>query len=73
MLTWDAGARDEDGVWAPHWYHAVHKSTGFSPYVHKTGFPDALRPLLEECAPWYDKLFARAIRAAGDQQTEQGQ
>ena len=58
MLSWEAGPRAEDGIWAPHWYHAVHKSTGFSPYVHKSEFPDALRPLLEECAPWYDKLFA---------------
>ena len=39
MLSWNAGPRDEDGVWAPHWYHAVHKSTGFSRYVHKSGFP----------------------------------
>ena len=63
MLSWEAGPREEDGIWAPHWYHAVHKSTGFSPYSHKTTFPDHLRPLLAECAPWYDKLFAHAIRA----------
>jgi len=29
MLRWKAGARLEDGVWASHWYDAVHKSTGF--------------------------------------------
>jgi hypothetical protein len=63
MLTWEPGPREEDGIWAPHWYHAVHKSTGFSAYKHKTGFPDRLRPLLAECAPWYDKLYAHAIRA----------
>ena len=71
MLSWDAGPREEDGVWAPYWYHAVHESTGFSAYVHKTAFPEALRPLLEECAPWYDKLFAHAIR--GDQDREEKQ
>lgn len=65
MLQWEAGPREEDGCWAPHWYHAVHQSTGFSTYKHKTGFPDHLRPLLEQCAPWYEKLFAHAIRAAG--------
>jgi hypothetical protein len=64
MLEWPAGPRPEDGVWAPHWYHAVHKSTGFSPYRAKTEFPEHLEPLLAECQPWYDKLFARAIRAA---------
>lgn len=63
MLSWEAGPRPEDGVWAPHWYHAVHHSTGFASYRAKTEFPDRLRPLLEECEPWYEKLFEHAIRA----------
>jgi hypothetical protein len=63
MLNWQAGPRVEDGVWAPYWYHAVHRSTGFSPYVHKDHFPNRLLPLLEECAPWYDKLYQHAFRA----------
>ena len=63
MLTWEAGAREEDGIWAPHWYHAVHKSTGFSGYVAKTEFPVALQPLLDDCRPWYKKLLAHALRA----------
>ncbi len=63
MLSWEAGPRPEDGVWAPHWYDAVHHSTGFAPYRAKTEFPDRLRPLLEECEPWYEKLFEYAIRA----------
>lgn len=32
MLSWPAGARSTDGVWAPHWYQEVEKSTGFAPY-----------------------------------------
>jgi hypothetical protein len=63
MLTWEPGPRPEDGVWAPHWYHAVHRSTGFAPYRAKTEFPDRLKPLLDECEPWYEKLFEHAIRA----------
>ena len=63
MLEWPAGRRSTDGVWAPHWYHAVHKSTGFKPYLKKQGFPVELVPLLQECQPWYDKLFANALRA----------
>ncbi len=63
MLHWPAGARAEDGVWAPHWYHAVHQSTGFSDYVPKTDFPQQLNGLLEQCEPWYEKLFAHALRA----------
>lgn len=70
MLSWKAGPIDEDGIWAKHWYHAVHRSTGFSAYQHKTEFPEKLKPLLEECAPWYDKLFSHAIRA--DQSGQQG-
>ena len=29
MLSWPAGPRASDGIWAPHWYAAVWKSTGF--------------------------------------------
>ena len=29
MLAWPAGPRASDGIWAPHWYAAVWKSTGF--------------------------------------------
>ncbi len=63
MLTWRAGPRKEDGMWARYWYHAVHKSTGFSPYVAKGDCPIHLQPLLAECRPWYQKLYSRAIRA----------
>lgn len=64
MLQWEAGKRPEDGIWAPHWYHNVHRSTGFQPYKIKTDpFPDHLRPLLEECRPYYEKLYEHAIRA----------
>lgn len=30
MLNWPAGPRAEDGIWAKHWYNAVHQSTGFA-------------------------------------------
>jgi hypothetical protein len=63
MLSWKAGGRVEDGVWAPHWYHAVHKSTGFSPYEAKLSFPNDLQSLLDDCSPWYEKLFEYALRA----------
>jgi hypothetical protein len=29
MLSWPAGPRPTDGVWAPAWYGAVERSTGF--------------------------------------------
>ncbi|MBT8091645.1 MAG: sulfotransferase family protein [Gammaproteobacteria bacterium] len=63
MLSWPAGPIQEDGIWAPHWYHAIHRTTGFQPYRPKAGFPEHLRELLAECRPWYDKLFDHALRA----------
>ena len=68
MLSWPAGPLPEDGVWAPHWYHAVHQSTGFATYSPKTGFPEHLEPLLAECQPWYDKLYAEALRATANEE-----
>ena len=64
MLSWKAGARTEDGSWAKYWYKSVHQSTGFGEYIQKTGpFPEALKPLLEECKPYYEQLSAVAIKA----------
>ena len=64
MLQWEAGPKPEDGVWAPHWYHQVHRSTGFAPYRPKTEpFPALLVPLLEQCLPLYERLGEHAIAA----------
>jgi hypothetical protein len=63
MLRWPRGPRPEDGVWAPHWYHNVHRSTGFAPYRGKPAFPESLRPLLDQCRPYYDFLRQHAIDA----------
>ncbi len=30
MLSWPEGGHPDDGVWARHWYGAVHRSTGFA-------------------------------------------
>ncbi|MBX3015094.1 MAG: hypothetical protein KF832_26485 [Caldilineaceae bacterium] len=63
MLTWRAGARPEDGVWAQYWYQNVHKSTGFETYRAKhEPFPPRLLPLLAECKPHYELLAAKALR-----------
>lgn len=32
MLSWPPGRRESDGVWAPHWYRNVEKSTGYKRY-----------------------------------------
>jgi len=64
MLSWPAGPRPFDGVWARHWYQNVHKSTGFDRWRPKTEPPPAeLAALIEECRPWYAALLRQAIRA----------
>ena len=65
MLSWPPGPIAEDGIWARHWYHNVHKSTGFGLYTKKTDvFPEHLEDLLDTCRPHYDYLYEFAIRAA---------
>jgi hypothetical protein len=62
MLSWPAGPKPEDGVWARHWYHNVHASTGFAPYrPYSESFPQHLKPLLEECLPLYERMRDYAI------------
>lgn len=63
MLSWEKGARPEDGSWAEHWYHSVHNSTGFAPYKEKTEpFPEHLKSLLAECEPYYEQLKVLALK-----------
>ena len=57
MLSWPAGPRDSDGVWAPYWYEAVWRSTGFEPWRPRedTLTGDALAAA-EICRPIYERL-----------------
>jgi Sulfotransferase domain len=59
MLSWPAGPRETDGVWAPHWYDGVWASTGFSAYRPSTNqVSERLEPLLTRCLPFYEQLAA---------------
>jgi hypothetical protein len=64
MLGWPRGPRPFDGAWAPHWYGAVHGSTGFD--AAEGPLPD-LSPELAKVAdlalPFYDQLKAHCLRA----------
>lgn len=58
MLSWKVGPKAFEGVWAPHWYHNIHRSSSFKPYKpKKEPFPERLGPLLERCQPYYDYLM----------------
>ena len=66
MLSWAPGPRPSDGVWAPAWYGAVERSTGFtrpSPEPSFEDLPDALKPLAEKARPLYETLAAHRLRA----------
>ncbi len=62
MLSWKAGPRTADGVWASHWYNAVHQSTGFAgaegPLPELAG---KQADLLKTALPIYEKLAAQKI------------
>ena len=67
MLSWPAGPKPEDGVWAPHWYDAVHRSTGWSPWRPKQAeLLPALEPVLERAMPLYQRLQELAIGGPTD-------
>ncbi len=64
MLAWPPGPKPEDGVWAPHWYHNVHISSGFSEYRSKNQpLPSRLAALREECDHYYQRLYAHSLKA----------
>lgn len=57
MLSWEAGPKPMDGLWAPWWYNGVHKSTGFKEQRKDTEpFPFSLYDLLEQSLPLYNML-----------------
>lgn len=62
MLRWPAGGNAADGVWAPHWYAAVHRSTGFDgaegPLPALGG---TYADLAAQALPYYERLAARKI------------
>lgn len=58
MLAWPPGRRASDGVWAPVWYNAVEKSTGFGPPDSKpVTLPGQLQRIADAARPLYDRLW----------------
>ncbi len=58
MLSWPAGLRETDGVWAKHWYGEVARSTSFQPHLPKSeSVPERLREIHERCCECYERLY----------------
>jgi len=64
MLNWPAGGRASDGVWAPAWYDAVERSTGFAApeQRERPPLPDDLRRLADLARPHYEALERHRLR-----------
>lgn len=59
MLRWPAGPKPYDGSWAPHWYNAVHASTGFDePEGPLPVLPAEYQTLADQALPYYERLAA---------------
>ncbi len=62
MLHWPAGGHPDDGAWAPHWYGAVHRSTGFEDAEGPLpSLPHDYSDLLAAALPLYDRLAQHKI------------
>jgi hypothetical protein len=63
MLSWPAGLRDTDGIWAKHWYGEVARSTSFQPYEPKNEeVPDRLTEIHDRCRECYEQLYQYRLR-----------
>lgn len=64
MLRWPAGGHADDGVWAPHWYGAVHRSTGFDGAEGDLpSLSGDYADLAAAAMPFYTAMQAEALRS----------
>ncbi|HKE49631.1 MAG TPA: hypothetical protein VKB52_16310 [Rhodanobacteraceae bacterium] len=65
MLTWPAGPRASDGIWAPHWYAAVWKSTGFeAPRERNVRLDGDAQRVSDACRGDYEALKRHRLATA---------
>ena len=60
MLSWPAGKRATDGVWAPVWYASVERSTGFAaprPPATRDRLPAHLQRIADAARPHYERML----------------
>jgi hypothetical protein len=65
MLAWPAGPRPTDGVWAPAWYEAVERSTGFAaPHAEAKSLRSVHQAIADAARPHYEHLAAHKLAIA---------
>jgi hypothetical protein len=63
MLQWPAGPKSYDGVWAPHWYANVHRSTGFEKQTTSDRpLPRSLESLNDTAQRYYEMLLPFSLQ-----------
>lgn len=63
MLSWPAGGHEDDGPWAPHWYGAVHRSTGFAgPEGSLPHLEGSAAKLSDKALPYFEKMARNRLR-----------
>jgi hypothetical protein len=63
MLSWPAGLRETDGIWAKYWYGEVARSTSFQPYrPRRNEVPKHLLEIHKRCRECYDRLYEYRLR-----------
>ena len=63
MLSWPAGLRETDGIWAKYWYTEVAQSTSFQPYRARTKpVPARLQQICDQCRDYYHELYQHRLK-----------
>jgi Sulfotransferase domain len=63
MLRWAPGPRASDGVWAPYWYEAVLRSSGFERHRERDrSLPTPYQDIVEAVMPAFESLYARRLQ-----------
>jgi hypothetical protein len=57
MLRWAPGQHKADGVWAPHWYGAIFRTTEFAPPEEgAVELPGHLQEIAQAAQPFYERM-----------------
>lgn len=63
MLSWPAGIRETDGIWAKYWYEEVARSTSFQPYAERSReVPERFRAIHKRGRECYEQLYVNRLK-----------